>query len=389
MKNIGIIITKLNGGGAERCASNLSVELSKKFNVFLIVFDGRNITYPYGGKLINLDIADSNTTINRIKNVIKRVNAVRKIKKENQIDCTISLLDGPNLVNAFSKCGDKTIVSIRNRLSSERVGKLRRKLIIYSSMHSDLTVCLSKMVEKDMHDAFGIPKDQMTTIYNHCDPGLLHSLVADLDKPSFIEDDKVYFTTMGRLNKQKGQWHLLRAFKDVLESIPNARLIIMGEGELEQPLKQLAVDLQIDSYVIFTGYQKNPHAMLEYSEAFVFSSLFEGLGNVLLEALAFDMPIISTDCVAGPREILAPNSDLNHSASDIECEEYGILVPVMDEGHFDAVSELTPEEKCFSQAIIMLHNDKSMQEQYRKKATSRISYFNIENVLDEWIKCIF
>lgn len=78
MDTIAIIITKLNGGGAERCASNLSIELSKIYNVILIVFDGRNITYPYEGTLIDLHIKDSNNFIEKVINVIKRVRLVKK-----------------------------------------------------------------------------------------------------------------------------------------------------------------------------------------------------------------------------------------------------------------------------------------------------------------------
>ena len=148
MDNIAIIITKLNGGGAERCASNLSVELSKKYNVYLIVFDGSNITYPYAGTLINLDIVDSHNTFSRIINVIKRVHAIKKIKRDNHIKCSVSLLDGPNIVNVLSKGKEKVIVSVRNRLSGENVGRLRRKLIQLCSKYSDITVALSKMVKK-------------------------------------------------------------------------------------------------------------------------------------------------------------------------------------------------------------------------------------------------
>lgn len=162
IENIAIIITKLNGGGAERAASNLSIELSKKYNIILIVFDGRNITYPYKGTLIDLKIKDSNSFFERVINVFKRVRKVRKIKNLYKIQCSISLLDGPNIVNVLSRIGERTIVSIRDRLSSETVSKLRRKLIIYSSMKSDLTVCLSKMVERDMKDVFGIPSKKIS-----------------------------------------------------------------------------------------------------------------------------------------------------------------------------------------------------------------------------------
>ncbi|MDV7750678.1 glycosyltransferase [Enterococcus faecium] len=388
MDNIAIIITKLNGGGAERCAANLSIELSKQYNVFLIVFDGSDITYPYGGKLINLNLPDSSSSIKRYLNVLKRANLVRKIKKANKISCSISLLDGPNLVNALSRCGEKTIVSIRNRLSSEYVNSLRRKLIIFSSMKTDLTVCLSKMVEKDMHEVFGIPNSKLTTIYNHVDAQLLHDLVQNSDKPSFIDDDNVYITTMGRLNEQKGQWHLLRAFPLVLEAIPEAKLVIMGEGELEDELKKLAKSLNIEEKVIFTGYIKNPHNVLLYSEMFVFPSLFEGLGNVLLEALAFNMPIVSADCIAGPREILAPDTDLNTKLNDIEYAKYGVLVPTLDIGHFNAEDALSSQEICLANAIIELHKNGILREDYINKAGERLKTFEKERIIEQW-KAVF
>lgn len=388
MDNIAIIITKLNGGGAERCASNLSVELSKKYNVHLVVFDGTNITYPYKGNLINLSISDSNNIFSRVVNVIKRVRMVKKIKKENHIKCSISLLDGPNIVNVLSREKEKVIVSVRNRLSGENVGRLRRKLIRLCSQRADLTIALSKMVKKDLIDEFGIDGGKIVTIYNHCDPELLYSLAEQEVKPQFIDENKIYITTMGRLNYQKGQWHLIRAFKEVLNVISNACLIIVGEGELESRLKKLAEDLGIADRIIFTGYVKNPHKILKYSEMFVFPSLFEGLGNVLLEALAFHKAIISTDCVAGPREILAPDTDLDNTTLKMSKEKYGILVPVMGREHFNSYEPLDANELELAKAIIELHKDEYLRRSYEQAAMKRIADFDKKSIMKMWEYCI-
>lgn len=389
MENIAIIITKLNGGGAERCASNLSIELSKKYNVFLMVFDCSNITYPYKGKLIDLNVKSTENFVLRFINVFRRAHKVRKLKKHFNIKCSISLLDGPNIVNVMSKVEEKTIVSIRNRLSSENVNKFRRKMIQYTSNKADRTVCLSKMVLKDMEEEFGIPRQKLCVIYNHVDSELLHSLSNDCDKPRFISEKNSYIVTMGRLNQQKGQWHLIRAFKEVTNVIPNIRLVIIGEGDLKEKLEDLAKRLKIDDKVIFTGYIKNPHNILRYSEMFVFPSLFEGLGNVLLEALAFNLPIVSTDCIAGPREILSPKSDLNTIISEVEYAEYGVLTPVCDKEHFDSYSELTHEEKCMANAIIRLHEDDDMRTRYKQKACERVKDFDKEIILKQWSKIIY
>ena len=388
MDNIAIIITKLNGGGAERTASNLSIELSKKYNVYLIVFDGANIAYPYRGTLIDLSIPDSRTTVRRIINEFKRIHAVKKVKKKNKIKCSISLLDGPNIVNVLSRRKEKVIVSVRNRLSGENMSKFRRKLIRMCSQKADLTVALSKMVKKDLIQEFGIDGKKIKTIYNHCDSELLHALAEKEHKPSFIQDGKVYITTMGRLNYQKGQWHLIRAFKGVIEAIPNACLVIIGEGELRKRLEKLTADLDLSDHVVFTGYLKAPHCILQYSEMFVFSSLFEGLGNVLLEALAFNKPIVSTDCVAGPREILAPNTPLDTIAVEMSKEEYGILVPAMGGDHFNAEDPLDDNEKYLQNAIIEMHMNEALRHMYEEAASRRIKDFSKEYVTRIWEQCI-
>lgn len=384
MDNIAIIITKLNGGGAERTASNLSIELSKRYNVYLIVFDGANISYPYKGTLIDLAVPDSNTMTSRIINEFKRINAVKKIKKSKDIKCSISLLDGPNIVNVLSRRKEKIIISVRNRLSGENVSNFRRKLIRMCSQRADLTVALSKMVKKDLIQEFGIDGKKITTIYNHCDSELLHSLASKEPKPSFIQERNIYITTIGRLNYQKGQWHLIRAFKGVVDAIPNAYLIIVGEGELREKLEKLAEDLKISNHVIFTGYLKIPHVVLKYSEMFVFPSLFEGLGNVLLEALAFNKPIVSADCVAGPREILAPNTPLDAKVTEMSKEEYGILVPVMGKKHFNAEDPLDDNEKELQKAIIEMHMNDNLRHSYEKAASWRIKDFSKDKVMKMW-----
>lgn len=388
MKNIAIIITKLNGGGAERCASNLSIELSKKYNVKLIVFDATNMTYPYGGELINLDIANSNGMWSKGVNIIKRVKKVREIKKKYKIDCAISLLDGPNIVNVLSSCGEKTIVSVRNMLSHEPMSALRKKLVRFTSIHSDVTVSLSEMVKHDLVNYFGIPKDRITTIYNHCDAQLLRDLCKDSPAGINVDPNKVNYVTMGRLNKQKGQWHLIRAFQKVAKEIPNAHLYIMGEGELEQPLKNLISELHLENSITMTGYIKNPHGIYNQCDVFVFPSLFEGLGNVLLEALAFDMPIISSDCEAGPREILAPNTDILTKATDMELAEYGVLVPVCDGNHFNATDPLTREEECLANAMVYLNNNHEVKNSYKIRAINRMVCFDKQFIMSEWVNVI-
>jgi len=81
------------------------------------------------------------------------------------------------------------------------------------------------------------------------------------------------------------------------------------------------------------GFVKNPYAYLQQSNIFVLTSTFEGFGNVIIEALACECVVISTDCPVGPREILAPNSQISSPISDIEFAEFGILTPLNSTTH--------------------------------------------------------
>ena len=125
--------------------------------------------------------------------------------------------------------------------------------------------------------------------------------------------------TAGRLVLQKNQATLLKAFAIVSRRSPDARLIVLGEGPLKANLLDLTRQLALDGCVEFVGVDPNPFRWFSRASVFALSSLGEGFGNVLVEAMACGCTPVSTDCRWGPREILANG-------------EYGTLVPVGDHG---------------------------------------------------------
>ena len=109
---------------------------------------------------------------------------------------------------------------------------------------------------------------------------------------------------IARLRKQKDHFTLLRAFNIFLKVNKNYKLIILGHGNLHQKLKLYAYKLGIQKKVIFKGWVSNTKTYLKKSKIFVLSSIYEGLGNVLIDAVNYNIPCVSTNCPSGPSEIL-------------------------------------------------------------------------------------
>ena len=385
---VAIIIQKLNGGGAERTASNLSLFFKDCCDVHLIVFDGREITYPYAGTLHDLKLPAVDGKANKLINLQKRVAAVKKLKKEYNIDYSISLMDGANLVNVLSCVGDKVITSVRIQMSKSRNategigGLLDRKIMQFVGEKSYRVVALSKGVENDLRDVYGVPSERLVTIYNPCDYSVLQK---NAEENNIQLEYGNALITMGRLTDQKGHWHLIRAINEVKKSIHDVKLFILGEGPLEESLKELTTDLGLEENIHFLGYVKAPHACFKFCDAFVFPSEFEGLGNVLLEAMAFGLPCISTDCYSGPREILAPGTTVKEQLEEIEMGEFGILTSVGGKGEFDATSPLSVAEMQLAEAICLILKDTGLNQHYHKKSLERREAFTPEKITADWM----
>ena len=121
--------------------------------------------------------------------------------------------------------------------------------------------------------------------------------------------------TVGNLKQVKNHALLLRAFARL--NVPEARLMIVGQGPEEQRLRDLTAKLGLQDRVILAGFHPNPAALYATADLFALSSDHEGFGSVLVEALSFGLPVVATDCPSGPAEILGDG-------------QWGHLVPVGD-----------------------------------------------------------
>ncbi len=386
-KKIIFLIPTLADGGAERVASELSLNLSNDIERIIVLLD-KKISYPYKGKLISLNSPASQNFFLKIIHFLQRFYRFKKLLKQENPDWVISFTEKANIINIITN--KKSIISVHiflSKICQGFYGKIYKILIktLYNKTTKIITV--SNGVRVDLIKNFNIKENKIETIYNSINLEKINQLAQEKINHLWFKNNIPVIITSGRLAKEKGQWHLIRTFAEIKKHY-SCQLAILGQGELEQYLKKLVKDLNLEKDVLFLGWQKNPFKYLAKSDIFVLTSFFEGFGNVLTEAMACGLPIISSDCPCGPREILAPHTNINYQTKDIEYAEYGILTPVDDEKLYSANAPLTFEEKILSQAILALLKNKNLQDKYKQKSLERARDFDVKKIIKQWEKII-
>ena len=141
-----------------------------------------------------------------------------------------------------------------------------------------------------------------------------------IEKFNFEElKNKKYIIGIGRLTKQKNFDLMINFFKKISNTYPSLNLVIIGEGENKTRLKKLSINLSLEKRIYFLGYQKNVFKYLTRAECFILTSLWEDPGFVLVEAALAGVPIISSECPNGPKEIIQNNGFLfqNNNLNDL------------------------------------------------------------------------
>jgi glycosyltransferase involved in cell wall biosynthesis len=179
-------------------------------------------------------------------------------------------------------------------------------------------------------------------IPNGVDVGSIHDVVTRLDRRRKREElgffgDEIVLGNVARLQPAKGHTYLLESFAEVLKQEPRARLIAVGWGELEQPLRDKAVALGISHATQFLGRRLDVKELLGAMDAFVFSSIHEGQGIAILEAMAARLPIAATDVDGIP--------DM------IRHEDTGLLVPPRDADALAAATLRLIRDKSLAQSL--------------------------------------
>jgi glycosyltransferase involved in cell wall biosynthesis len=398
-KNILLVIPSLGIGGAEKSLANLSLELARRYKVYVCIFNEEiPIAFPFGGELLTLNVSGASTILGKLRSFYRRVIALRTLKKRYAIDVCISFLEGADFINILSKRREKVFISVRSsKIHNEfRIGKfdvLRQKMIVpLLYRRADKIIVIQKDIVHELITHLNIAPEQTTVINNFFD----HEYIQILGKERVKEDCLFKGPTLiafGRLVEVKGFSHLLHVFSLILETDPRVRLLILGDGPLKDKLiaqaKNIGLGVQTEGQlnaqasVHFLGNQLNPFRFVAKAKLFVQGSLSESFGNSMVEAMVLGIPVISTDCPYGPREILAPISgNQNQHLQNAFFADYGILMPLWkerDNSHIYA---------AWATTILQILNNQDLLNRYSSLSMKRAEDYSKEKIANEWCRLI-
>jgi glycosyltransferase involved in cell wall biosynthesis len=363
-RKILFVIPSMAGGGAERIVqlvvNNLSTE---RYEIKIAVFEDAPISYALREDievicLHKKNMYDLPRTIWRLLQLIR--NYIPTV--------VISFLTYANYISIIahklSGSAARLVISEHNNTSEalrhERFCLIKTYLIrlLYPSAHRIIAV--SRGCLEDLIKNFGVPKDKVKVIYNPVALDEINRIKNEEPAHSWYRDKTVpILISVSRLTEQKGLIYLIKALRLVNEKI-KCRLIITGEGEDRIKLEKEALDLGIGNRVSFIGFQPNPFSFIKHADIFVFPSLWEGFGNVIIEAMACGTPVVSSDCHYGPSEIISDRVN-------------GFLV--------------TPgNENALADAIKVLLIEENTRKQFIEKGLVRAKDFCAEDVTKEYEK---
>lgn len=404
---IGIVIASLESGGAERQALTLMYALYRKgIDVRLFCLD-IDQEMPLPGteeerealasriQVLGTQPVDRSTLSKMLSLPLMAIRLQRAVRRYH-LDAVISFMERANIVNLLGNTRTARIISIRTHISeslTSKKGPLKRPLILLG--YRTLTRRASRIVfnsqesTNDFAQQFPFSRQTLATIYNF--PPL--ALEQQARTSPGTEAEQLFSAgpvvlTCGRLIHAKGHVALIRAFAAIANEVPDTRLVILGEGPQRQRLERLRAHYHLTDRIVLPGFQTNPYAWMRLCTLFVLPSRAEGFPNALMEAMLLGRPVIATDCLSGPRELLDPNRPLNDQTTALQYAPFGILTPPLDAIDRDDNAPLSSAEQALAEGMRALLRDEALRKKYAAKASERTRAFDHEAIADQWINAV-
>jgi GalNAc-alpha-(1->4)-GalNAc-alpha-(1->3)-diNAcBac-PP-undecaprenol alpha-1,4-N-acetyl-D-galactosaminyltransferase len=355
---ITLVIHALSGGGAERVVSLLAnywATHGSTVSLIALSEPDRPIAYEIHPSVYLQQIGvigDSPKPIDLLLTGMQRIQTVRRSILQSQPDIIISFMGTVNVIVLTACVGLKIPIVVSEHIypAFEDANKIWQFLMkqVYRWADTITVLTQSALPFYPAHSGY------RTVVMPN--PILPPSVSPESDQTRLLPSNSI--VAIGRLHPQKGFDLLIQAFAQVRVQHPNWQLTILGEGHERDHLEQLRSQLSLTDSVHLPGRVTEVNDYLKQADLFVMPSRFEGFPMALCEAMAIGTPVLSTDCLSGPREIIADGVD-------------GKLVP--------------PDDiQALAQAISALINNPEQRSTFSKNSPTILDRFGIDRVMAQW-----
>ena len=258
---------------------------------------------------------------------LKLIKQIRAHVKQHNIDILHCHQYTPWVYGALAALGTdaKVIFTEHGRFYPDSTSWKRKLINPWLHKITAATTAISQATKEALTRYEHIPANDIQVIYNGIAPLLIDpQKVAQLRQELNISPNTLCLGTIARLDPIKNHPMMLRAFRQVLDNGIDAKLLIVGDGEMRQTITELIAELKLEERVIMTGYQAKPHHYLALMDIYLLSSLSEGTSMTLLEAMSVGKPCLVTDAGGNPEIIehmknglVTPNDNANAFATSI------------------------------------------------------------------------
>lgn len=362
MSTIAIVLPDLRGGGAERVALNLANSFVRRgYAVDMVLLSATGEFLPD----LRPEIRVVDLQVKRTRWALPAlIRYLRQARPAAVLACMWPLTVIALWARTLTRVPTRVVVAEHTTWSRSKL--LDRWSVgwqVRTSMHrafprADGIVTVSQGAADDLARFANLERGTISVIYNPVVGTLKPSPVTPLAPEGWWTGTHQRVLAVGTLKAVKDYATLLNAFAQ-LRQRADARLLILGEGEERIALQAQARQLGIESSLFMPGFVKDPSPYYQRADLHVLSSVAEGFGNVIVEALAAGTPVVSTDCLSGPREILSGG-------------RFGRLIPVGDSMALAA---------AMAESLASAHDPAALK--------ARAQDFSIDKAADRYVKLLF
>lgn len=351
---VTMFTSQLIGGGAERVICNLANHFDQTgWDVEIVTLDESPACEPLHDRVKHTFLLPSSQRSNKLMNLLRKFNRLRKYVHKHRTDAYVVMLPIPiTLILQFATrsiapmiCSERADPTVHNSLQQFLLRKLCRR--------AGAWVFQTETVREWYLPYLG--DTPSVVIPNAINPAFL------IDP--YVSEHEKTIVSAGRLAPQKNFSLLVRAFARIAPDFPGHRLVIYGEGSQRAALEALAAELGVADRVDLPGRVEDMPQRLQRAGMYVLSSDYEGMPNVLIEAMSQGLPCVATDCGGGGARFLVQDG------------ENGLLIPIQD-------------EDAMAQAIRRVLSDEELAQTLGRNALKVRQTLAPEAIYDRWVDIV-